>query len=132
MALHAPHCSMRAPTQKCADRDDPQALVQFTLESNDAKELRKLAHEGGDAPISRGHLVHITNTDNLFISLAVHGEHQGWEGMMTTVGVVPEPELTDLVEGKILNLPKHNFTHPEFKTVMSMLDNEISCRLREA
>lgn len=66
----------------------------------------------------------------MFISLARHGEHDGWEASMTVLGRVPEPELTVLVEGKILSLPKHNFTHPTYGTVMSMLDKELPCRLK--
>ena len=48
---------------------------------------------------------------------------------MTIVGQVPEPELSALVEGAILARPKHNFTHPNYGTVMSMLDKELPCKL---
>ena len=61
--------------------------------------------------------------------LAENGEHDGWETGMTVLGSVPEPALTDLVEGKILALPKHDFKHPQYGTVMSMLDKELPCRL---
>ena len=48
---------------------------------------------------------------------------------MTIVGSVPEPQLSDLVEATILSLPKHDFTHPQYGTVMSMLDKELPCQL---
>ena len=48
---------------------------------------------------------------------------------MTIVGGVPEPQLSDLVEANILSLPKHDFTHPQYGTVMSMLDKELPCQL---
>lgn len=46
-------------------------------------------------------------TDNLFISLARRGEHDGWERGFTVVGSVPEPELSTLIEDVILSLPRH-------------------------
>jgi hypothetical protein len=104
----------------------PYALVQFSLSG-----LSHLPHEG-TAHIHRGSVCLIGGTSDIFISLARHGEHDGWESSMTVLGSVPEPELTALVEEKILTLPKHNFTHPTYGTVMSMLDTELPCRLRSA
>ena len=45
-------------------------------------------------------------------------EHNGWEGSMTVVGHVAEPGLTELIEGRVLSLPKHEFVHPDFGTKM--------------
>ena len=59
-----------------------------------------------------------------------NGEHAGWEASMTVVGRVAEPTLAEIVEGKILALPKHDFTHPQYGTVMSMLNEPLSCRLQ--
>ena len=101
----------------------PYALVQFQLSG-----LEKLAHEG-TAKITRGAVCHIGGTSDLFVSLARGKEHDGWEQSMTIVGQVPEPELSALVEGAILARPKHNFTHPNYGTVMSMLDKELPCKL---
>ena len=103
----------------------PYALVQFSLE---APQLKSFPHEG-TAKIVRGSVCLIGSASDLFISLARRGEHDGWETGMTVLGSVPEPALTDLVEGKILALPKHDFKHPQFGTVMSMLNKELPCRL---
>ena len=48
----------------------------------------------------------------------------------SVVGSVAEPALTELIDGCILVLPKHTFTHPQYGTVMSMLDTELQCRLK--
>ena len=103
----------------------PYALVQFSL---DAPALKSFAHEG-TAKIVRGSVCLIGGASDLFISLARRGEHNGWETGMTIVGSVPEPQLSDLVEGSILALPKHDFKHPQYGTVMSMLNQELPCRL---
>ena len=100
----------------------PYALVQFSI-SDDGK-LARLPHEHS-APIKRGDVCLIGGASDLFISLARNGEHDGWESGMTVLGTVPEPALSELVEDKILALPKHNFTHPNYGTVMSMLDKEL-------
>mmetsp|Transcript_61647 Transcript_61647/g.163306 ORF Transcript_61647/g.163306 Transcript_61647/m.163306 type:complete len:112 (+) Transcript_61647:2-337(+) len=103
----------------------PYALVQFSLED---KALASVPHEGS-AKIARGSVCLIGSTSDIFISLAKNGEHDGWEGSMTVLGRVPEPALTDIVEGRILALPKHNFVHPDYGTHMSMLNTELPCRL---
>ena len=108
----------------------PYALVQFALGGR--LELIELKHESSGRKIRRGDVCHIGGTSDLFISLARGREHDGWETAMTIVGQVPEPALTELVEKKILALPKHNFTHPEYGTVMSMLDAELPCKLTSA
>ena len=80
-------------------------------------------------PLARGSVCLIGSASDLFISLAKNGEHAGWETGMTVLGSVPEPALTELVEGKILSLPKHDFKHPQYGTVMSMLNTELPCKL---
>lgn len=104
----------------------PYALVQFTLDDGT---LASLQHEGS-SHIARGSVCLIGRSSDLFISLARQGEHRGWETSMTVVGRVPEPALSSLVESRILSLPKHNFTHPKFGTVMSMLNRPLPCRVR--
>jgi cyclophilin family peptidyl-prolyl cis-trans isomerase len=104
----------------------PYALVQFSIE--DGAAFQAIAHEG-NAKIQRGSVCKIGGASDVFISLAKHGEHDGWEASMTVLGVVPEPALSELVEQKILALPRHDFKHPTYGTVMSMLDKELPCRL---
>ena len=106
----------------------PYALVQFGLDEGSGL-LASLGHEG-TAAIVRGALCLIGGSNDFFISLAQHGEHVDWESSMTVVGHVAEPGLSELVEGRILGLPRHNYTHPTFGTQMSMLDTELSCMLR--
>ena len=48
---------------------------------------------------------------------------------MSIVGHVAEPGLSELVEGRILGLPKHIFKHPDYGTEMSMLNQELPCRM---
>ena len=71
----------------------------------------------------------IGGASDIFISLAKGDEHAGWEVSMTVLGDVPEPQLTELVEQAILSRPYHDFKHPQYGTVMSMLDSELPCRL---
>ena len=99
------------PLPPAGSSGPPYCLVQFTLEAADA--LKRLPHEG-TAKISRGAVCLIRGTSDLFISLASRGEHDGWETAMTVVGYVAEPALATLVEQKMLRLPVHNFTHPEY------------------
>ena len=115
------------PLPPAGSSGPPYALVQFTVNKGD--KLKSRAHEGS-AKIARGSVCLIGGASDLFISLARNGEHDGWEQSMTVVGHVPEPELTTHVEEQLLKLPVHNFTHPQYGTVMSMLDKEIECRLR--
>ena len=49
---------------------------------------------------------------------------------MTVVGHVPEAALSSQLEARVLALPKHTVKHPQFGTVMSMLDSELPCSLR--
>ena len=105
----------------------PYALEQLSL----ANDVKAHMHEGS-AKIVRGSVCLIGGAADLFVSLARNGEHDGWETSMTVVGSVPEPELTELVEGRILSLPFHDFKHPVYGTVMSMLDAELPCRLGQA
>ena len=119
--LHRPE-----PLPPAGSSGPPYALVQFTLP---AAGLATSPHEG-NAKITRGCVCHIGGTSDFFISLARNHEHEGWEASMTIVGTVPEPMLTELVEQAIMALPKYDFVHPEFGTVMSMLDPELPVRLR--
>lgn len=115
------------PLPPAGSNGPPYALVQFTLQANGA--LRSLKHEGA-AKIVRGSVCIIGSADDVFISLARNNEHNGWETGMIVVGSVPEPQLTELVEKAILSKPYHDFTHPQYGTVMSMLDKEMPCVLR--
>ena len=101
----------------------PYALVQFTVDDA-AKLLAGLSHEGS-AVIMRGSVCLIGGTSDVFISLAAH---PGWEASMTVVGRVSEAQLEQQI-GQILRLPRHNFTHPTYGTVMSMLDKKLPMRL---
>ena len=112
------------PLPPAGSNGPPYALVQFSLSG-----LDKMKHEGSGTKIRRGDVCHIGGTSDLFVSLARGAEHDGWEQSMTIIGRVEEPQLTDLVEGAILALPKHDFKHPQYGTVMSMLDKERPCRL---
>lgn len=114
------------PLPAAGSNGPPYALIQWGL--NNSPELKNLPHEG-TAKIKRGSVCLIGGASDLFISLARNAEHDGWETGMTVLGSVPEPELTSLVEEKILALPKHIFTHPQYGTTMSMLDTELGCRL---
>ena len=106
----------------------PYALVQWTLEN--AAALGSLLQEGNQL-ITRGSVVLIQGTTDLFISLATHGEHESWSSSMTVVGNAAEPQLTQLVEGTILAQPRHTFIHPDYLTMMSMLDAPLECHIRE-
>ena len=116
------------PVPPAGSAGPPYALVQFTL---DAPELKAHSHEGG-AAIARGAVSLIGGASDLFISLAENGEHSGWESSMTVVGHVGDDVIRAVVEGRILAMPKHDFTHPQYGTVMSMLTEPIPCQLREA
>jgi hypothetical protein len=109
----------------------PYALVQFALEGELKAELHAAPREGSTR-IRRGHLCLIPKTSDLFVSLAPGEEHDSWSDKMTVVGTIAEPELTTLVEGAILSLPRHDFTHPQYKTLMSMLDSELRCHVKLA
>tara|TARA_B110000046_G_C12714152_1_gene281839 strand:+ start:98 stop:571 length:474 start_codon:yes stop_codon:yes gene_type:complete len=101
----------------------PYALVQMSL--NDPS-LGKLA-PGGE-PLKRGSLCLVGGASDLFISLAKNGEHDGWEGGMTCIGEVPEPALTSVIEGKILQMPTRVQMHPS-GVKMTMLARELPCQL---
>ena len=88
------------------------------------------AWKWGNEKITRGAVCHIGGTNDLFISLAQNNEHDGWEKTMSIVGFVPEPAITEIVEKTILALPHHDFVHPDFGTVMSMLDKELPVVLK--
>ena len=126
LRLSAWQCILAVPT--AGSQGPPYALVQFTLDDASLASLRHEASPG--ARIKRGAVCLIGGSSDLFVSLARHGEHLGWEASMTIVGHVPEPALTALVEARVLSLPKHNFTHPKFGTLMSMLDRPLACHLR--
>ena len=121
------------PVPPAGSAGPPYALVQFTL---DAPDLKALAHEcarsppGAPRPIARGDVCLIGGASDVFVSLARRGEHAGWEGSMTVLGRVAEPALEAIVEGRILAMPIHDFTHPNYGTVMSMLDEPLPCQLR--
>ena len=101
----------------------PYALVQMSL--NDPA-LAKLA-PGGER-LKRGSLCIVGGASDFFISLARNGEHDGWEGGMTCIGQVLEPELTSLIEGVILPLPTRTNMHPT-GVKMTMLARELPCTL---
>ena len=115
------------PVPPAGSAGPPYALVQFTLD--DAPELKAHAHEGC-AAVARGAVCLIGGASDLFISLAANGEHAGWESSMTVVGHVADEALRGVVEGEILAMPKHDFTHPQYGTVMSMLTEPVPCQLR--
>merc|ERR1719440_536708 len=94
----------------------PYALVQATLDDPDGI-LAKMPHEGS-VPIGSGSVCMIAGTSDFFISL---GDHAGWEASMTVLGQV-EPHALEKVVMLILQLRHHDFKHPTFGTVMSMLD----------
>jgi len=60
-------------------------------------------------------------TNEIILSLA---EHRGWEGSMTVFGHLGEESLR-VVEA-IDRLPMHNYVHPTYGTVMSMLNTPLS------
>ena len=101
----------------------PYALVQMSL---DAPSLGRLA-PGGER-LKRGSLCLVGGASDLFISLARHNEHDGWEGGMTCIGQVLEPALSSLVEAVILPLPVKTTMHPT-GVKMTMLARELPCRL---
>ena len=103
----------------------PYALVQFTLPKSG---LSKHQHEGS-AKIRRGSVCLIGGADDIFVSLARNGEHDGWEVSMTIVGEMQEPTLSEF-ESKILALPKHTFTHPQYGTKMEMLNEKVPAQLK--
>jgi len=101
----------------------PYALVQATVD-DPTNVLKGLAHEGLK-PIARGAVCLIGGTSDLFVSLA---EHRGWEASMTVFGHVAESELKQGVEA-ILQQPIHQYTHPQYGTVMAMLNTPLGMRL---
>ena len=113
------------PLPPAGSNGPPYALVQFTI---NGAGLDKLKHEG-TAKITRGSVCLIGSANDLFISLAKGAEHDGWEQSMTVLGRVPDAELDSLVEGAIMALPKHDFKHPQYGTVMSMLDKGLPLKL---
>lgn len=121
------HVHRAEPQPPNGSNGPPYALVQFSLESDAG--LNTLPHEG-DEKIARGAVCLIGGANDLFISLARGAEHAGWEASMTVLGHVPQPALDELIEGAILAKPKHTFTHPQYGTVMSMLDTKLPLTLR--
>jgi cyclophilin family peptidyl-prolyl cis-trans isomerase len=101
----------------------PYSLVQSTIHDPDGI-LVKMPHEGS-LPIQRGSVCMISGSSDFFISL---GDHRGWEGSMTVFGQV-EPQIILQRVMPILERPHHNFKHPTFGTVMSMLDTPLAFRL---
>ena len=101
----------------------PYGLVQMSF--NDSS-LGKLA-PGGEQ-LKRGSLCLVGGASDLFISLAKNNEHNGWEGGMTCIGQVLEPELTTLVEKIILPMPTKVNVHPT-GVKMTMLAQELPCTL---
>ena len=78
----------------------PYALVQMSVDAPSLAQLKP----GGER-LKRGSLCLVGGASDLFISLARNNEHDGWEGGMTCIGRVLEPELSSLVEAKILPMP---------------------------
>jgi len=104
-------------------RGPPYALVQATLDDPE-RILSEMLHEGS-VPIGRGSVCMIPGSSDLFVSL---GDHAGWETSMTVIGQV-EPLVLETVVMPILQLPHHDFKHPTFGTVMSMLDAALPLRM---
>ena len=115
-AQRGAHCKFHRcePDPGPGSTGPPYALLQFTIEG-EVSALKSHAHEG-NAKISRGSVCLIGGASDLFISLARRGEHDGWEGSMTVLGSVAEADLVPF-EAKIMALPRHNFTHPDYGTV---------------
>lgn len=101
----------------------PYALVQMSL---NAPDLGRLA-PGGER-LKRGSLCIVGGASDLFISLARNNEHDGWEGGMTCIGQVLEPELSSLIEAVILPMPVKTTMHPT-GVKMTMLAKELPCKL---
>lgn len=101
----------------------PYALVQMTVDDPGGA-LRSLTHEGTKL-IERGTVCLIGGTSDFFVALDTH---RGWEASMTVFGHVAEPEMKSQVE-PILQRPIHQFTHPQYGTVMAMLDTPVGIRL---
>lgn len=110
----------RAEPVPAAGDGPPYALVQATIT---AEGLSQLPHEGS-LPVNRGAVVTMSGTNEIIISLA---EHRGWEGSMTVFGHLGEESLR-LVEA-IERLPIHNYVHPTYGTVMSMLNTPLGLTL---
>ena len=85
----------------------PYALVQMSVDAPSLAQLKP----GGER-LKRGSLCLVGGASDLFISLARNNEHDGWEGGMTCIGRVLEPELSSLVEAKILPMPVKTSMHP--------------------
>ena len=101
----------------------PYALVQMSVDAPSLAQLKP-----GGEKLKRGSLCLVGGASDLFISLARDGEHDGWEGGMTCVGRVLEPELSSLVEAKILPMPVTTSVHPS-GVKMTMLAKELPCKL---
>ena len=101
----------------------PYALVQMSVDAPSLAQLKP----GGER-LTRGSLCLVGGASDLFISLARDGEHDGWEGGMTCVGRVLEPELSSLVEAVILPMPVKTSMHPS-GVQMTMLAKELPYRL---
>eukprot|EP00747_Dinoflagellata_sp_TGD_P031218 gnl/TRDRNA2_/TRDRNA2_135136_c0_seq2.p1 gnl/TRDRNA2_/TRDRNA2_135136_c0~~gnl/TRDRNA2_/TRDRNA2_135136_c0_seq2.p1 ORF type:complete len:298 (+),score=36.57 gnl/TRDRNA2_/TRDRNA2_135136_c0_seq2:87-980(+) len=102
----------------------PYALVQATVDDPSGA-LRGLAHEGS-LQIERGSVCLIGGTSDFFIAL---GPHPGWEQSMTVFGHVGDADMKTSVD-PILTRPIHQFTHPQFGTVMAMLDTPLPMQLK--
>ena len=104
----------------------PYALVQMSVDAPSLAQLKP-----GGEKLKRGSLCLVGGASDLFISLARDGEHDGWEGGMTCIGRVLEPELSSLVEAKILPMPVKTSMHPS-GVKMTMLARELPCKLLES
>lgn len=108
------------PHPPLGSQGPPYALLQATLED---ESLRGLAHEG-TLKVDSGAVVLMGGTTELIISLA---DHPGWEGSMTVVGHLA-PASIPIAEA-VVKRPIHNYVHPTFHTVMSMLNTALPLTL---
>jgi len=90
----------------------PYGLLQGSLASLEITPPRE-----GNLIARRGHACMIPGTKEFFISLMDHSE---WGTAHTCWGEVDDMTAVDA----LVNAPYHNFTHPEYGTVMRMLETE--------
>ncbi|CAL8468913.1 g8454 [Coccomyxa elongata] len=93
----------------------PYGLLQGSL--GDLAEVPP--HEGGTIA-KRGHVCMIPRTKEFFISLK---DHDDWGVAHTVWGEVDAEDMRGTV-ATFLRLPVHEVKHPEFGTIMRMLDSE--------
>lgn len=122
LAKHGTHGTLHRaePLPPANSAGPPYALVQATMQ---AEELARLPHEGS-LPVDRGAVVLMSGNSEVLIALA---PHPGWEASMTVVGHVVADSMP-AVEA-IVQMPHHNYVHPTYGTVMSMLNTALPVSL---